>query len=190
MTGQSPLRVDNSPHPPVARRAPRRWRWVLKILGYGSAAFSLAVVWFFHVAFVMMGGPYLSPVLVSGIAAGAGFLIVAAALLRQRNSITRLVALIAVFGAFLAVLTLVQPGGVRQLREFQAAYREIQLGMSVAEVRAVVDAHFPAGRMQVQIHPNVCFVGPLDPDDGAFNAEFFEVRLANGIVISKQYLPD
>ena len=162
----------------------------MKILGYGSASLCLAVIWFFHVAFVLMGGPYLSPELVFGIAAGLGFLIVAAALVRRQNSITRLVALVAVYSGFLAVLILAQPGGVDQLHEFHAAYREVLVGMSVTEVRAIVDAHFPTRKMQVQIHPNVCFVGPLDPDDGAFNAEFFEVRLENGIVISKQYLPD
>ena len=114
----------------------------------------------------------------------------AIALFRRKNSVARLILLIAVYSLFLASLVGIHTWWLDELGHFHAAYRQIKVGMTVAEVRAIVDAHFPGRKMTVQVHPGGCFVGPLDPNDGAYNAEFFEVGLKDGIVISKQYLPD
>jgi hypothetical protein len=66
--------------------------------------------------------------------------------------------------------------------------------MDKTEVLSILRQRFPeGGDFRRPVHGrsgdgNLWF--QLDPDDGAFNAEFVIIEMKNGKVTSKKYLPD
>jgi hypothetical protein len=71
---------------------------------------------------------------------------------------------------------------------------EIRPGMTEAEIRAIVDRHFPEhGRFK---RPDI---GPLrgdalgfilDPSDGRYNAAIVQIKFSSGKCVSSEFLPD
>ena len=74
------------------------------------------------------------------------------------------------------------------------AVHEIRPGMSEAQVRAVLDHHFPEhghfkrpaiGALEKDA---ISFV--LDPNDGRYNAAIVQIKFSDGKCISAEFLPD
>lgn len=191
MTDQGAASAAEARRDPAQLRIERDTRLVLRGLGYCVAALCLGVVWVYYFILVQLGGPDTSRAATSGIAAGLGLSILVVAVLRRRASVSRLITFVALSGLYLGLLANTPDHNASITRtRFYATYRSIQVGMSTAEVQAAIDAQFPDGKPMIRFHPAGCFVGPLDPNDGRYNAEFFELAFRNGVVASKRYLPD
>ena len=74
------------------------------------------------------------------------------------------------------------------------AVHEIRPGMSEAQVRTVLDHHFPQqGHFRRpaigSLHQNaLSFV--LDPNDGRYNAAIVQIKFSEGRCVSAEFLPD
>jgi hypothetical protein len=74
------------------------------------------------------------------------------------------------------------------------AVHEIRPGMSEAQVRTILDRHFPEhGHFKRPtigaLHENdLSFV--LDPNDGRYNAAIVQIKFSEGRCVSAEFLPD
>jgi len=74
------------------------------------------------------------------------------------------------------------------------AVREIRPGMSEAQVRSVIDRHFPEGGRFKRpaigaLHEDVLSFA-LDPNDGRYNAAIVQIKFSAGRCVSAEFLPD
>jgi len=74
------------------------------------------------------------------------------------------------------------------------AVQEIRLGMSEAQVRAVLERHFPEHgdfkrpAIGAMAKNEISFV--LDPNDGRYNTAIVQIKFSAGKCVSAQFLPD
>jgi hypothetical protein len=74
------------------------------------------------------------------------------------------------------------------------AVHESRAGMSEAEVRAILDRHFPAHgrfrRPKMGDLQNGVLAFVLDPNDGDLNAALVEIKFSDGQCVAARFLPD
>lgn len=118
-----------------------------------------------------------------GIALGAG------AFLLGRHKIFLLVPIAYVL--FILVLPFIELSPVKPAVR---AVRAIRAGMSEAEVRAILDRHFPEHgrfrRPQMGDLRNGVLAFVLDPNDGRYNAAIVEIKFSEGRCVTARFLPD
>lgn len=96
----------------------------------------------------------------------------------------------ACFFAFMTVLPFLD---LSPVKPFRRLFGSIHQGMSKDELILRLHAQFPVeGRFPIpsirESESTVSFC--LDPNDGRYNSEFIQVKLAGGTVVSCEYLPD
>ena len=73
-------------------------------------------------------------------------------------------------------------------------YRSLKVGMNVDQIEKLLVKNFPdGGQFKRPVTggyggDKIQFI--LDPDDGCYNAELIELKMGNGKLIAKDYLPD
>ncbi len=95
---------------------------------------------------------------------------------------------------YLAILISLPFVSLSPVKPFTRFFSALQTGMNEADVLATLGKHFPeGGTFRRPVHGRSDDGGlwfQLDPDDGAYNAEFVMIEMTNGSVTSKKYLPD
>jgi hypothetical protein len=123
------------------------------------------------------------------IALAAGLIAMGPMFLRRGQTIRGMLSTTALF-CILAGWLAAQPQiSWNMRRSFLKAYSRIQIGMMREEVEAIIIREFPGKRPIARV-ANWGIQYTLDPEDGRYNAEFLLLEIANGSVISKQYLDD
>jgi len=110
-------------------------------------------------------------------------------------ALTRRVAWVVPSTIFLGTLLLLSVVDVSPVQPATRAVRRVRPGMLERDVRAILHDEFPASG---RFHPPgldrpvaeglLSFV--LDPNDGAYDAAFIQVRFVDGRTVSSRFLPD
>lgn len=96
--------------------------------------------------------------------------------------------------AYLAILFVIPLTALSPVKPFKRFFSRVEAGMVEADVMGELTRQFPeGGRFPRPVRSgyddgSLCF--QLDPNDGAYNAELVAIKMQDGRVVSKEYLPD
>lgn len=96
--------------------------------------------------------------------------------------------------AYLCVIIALPFISLSPVKPFTRFYSSIETGMNSAQIDTLLAEHFPRGgryRLPVKgMHDDGSVYFKLDPGKASYNAELVVVTMADGISVSKEYLPD
>jgi len=160
----------------------------MKWLKYPMVAAYLGVIWFLLVISVELGGvtgTFASPDACMAFWTSAGAIPALAFTLGRKASMKRMLAAVAILALFFAAMHQARRSPVGR---FKDAYSAIHVGMTRAELDAVLRREFPDTLPSIHIDDTGGFIG-AEPIGGP-NSEFIGIYLKDGRVTAKQYLPD
>ncbi len=158
----------------------------MTFLKYSIIAGYLCVIWvvyFFSVE--MLPGSFTQPGIMMAFWASAGAIPALAFTLGRRPSMKRMLTAVAILALFFAAMNWTRTS---PLGRFKGAYNAIHIGMTRAEVDAVLRREFTDTLPSIRMDETGGFLG-AEPIGGP-NAEFIEIQMKGGRVTFKRYLPD
>jgi hypothetical protein len=119
----------------------------------------------------------------------AGLIALLPVIVASRQAVGGLLFAVAIYAVFAGWLV-VQQGITWNMRKgFLRVHSQVQIGMRIEEVEAIISREFLGKRPFAQVHIwGVQYT--LDPSDGRFNEEYMLLDVVNGRVVSVQYLDD